>query len=76
MQERRQGYIDMAVFMSGTKDRLEAIHADVVELNKKVAIQNGRIFKLEKWQTFIFGVCAAAGFITTLFGIIPLWIKH
>ena len=76
MEERREANIEMRMFMASAKDRLDAIHNDIIELNKKVGIQNGRIFKLEKWQTFVFGICAAAGFITTLFGIIPLWLKH
>lgn len=74
MQERRQDYLDMRVFMTSSKDKLDALHGELIELNKKVAIQNGRVFKLEKWQTFVFGVCAACGVITTIFGIIPLWI--
>lgn len=75
-EERRADYMEMRLFMASARDRLDAIHADTQDLNKKVGIQNGRIFKLEKWQTFIFGVCAACGAITTIFGIIPLWLHH
>ena len=76
MNDRRKVDIEMNIFMAGAKERLDTIHNDIIEIKNAVKIQNGRIFKLEKWQSFVFGACAVLGVITTLFGIIPLWIKH
>ena len=76
MEERRYDSLKLLEFMAVSGEKLETIHSDIIELKQRVAIQNGRIFKLEKWQSFVFGACAVLGVVTTLFGIIPLWIKH
>lgn len=76
MDERRESNIEMRVFMASAKDKLDGIHSDIVALNAKVGIQNGRIFKLEKWQSFVFGGCAFMGVLMTLASVISMWLKH
>jgi hypothetical protein len=45
--------IDM--FHSKIEDGLSGIHVKIDTLNQKVGIQNGRVGKLEKWQSFTMG---------------------
>jgi hypothetical protein len=64
--ERRQGY-------GVIEEKLKNIHEDILELNNKVGIQNGRIFKLEKWQAFILGGTALVGVIGAFLSLAVAW---
>lgn len=50
---------------------------EIRELKERVAIQNGRVFKLEKWQWMTIGGGCVVTVLITILGIIPLWFaKH
>ena len=66
MEERRQGY-------SVLEEKLKNIHEDIVDLNNKVGIQNGRIYKLEKWQAFILGGVALIGVMGFFLSLAVIW---
>ena len=50
-EERREVNTKLVSFMATAETKLENIHVDIIELNKKVAIQNGRVTELEKIKT-------------------------
>ena len=66
MDERRAGY-------GVIEERLKNIHEDILSLNIKVGIQNGRIFKLEKWQAFILGGTALLGTMGGIVSMAIIW---
>ena len=77
MEERRELNNKIVDFMARSEERDVAMHNDIIALNNKVAIQNGRVFKLERWQWMIIGGGCVITFLITILGIIPLWfVKH
>jgi hypothetical protein len=44
-------------------EKLDNIHADVLETKVKVEKQNGRVRKLENWRWYLLGAFAATLFI-------------
>lgn len=58
MEERRQGYTELAVGIEKLLTRQESIHSNIIELKEKVKIQNGRIGKLENWRSYMLGALA------------------
>ena len=53
MEERREANAKIISFMATAAEKLENIHIDIVQLNNKVGIQNGRVVKLEEWKQII-----------------------
>ena len=77
MEERRELNNKIVDFMARSEERDVAMHNDIIALNNKVAIQNGRVFKLERWQWMIIGGGCVITVLITILGIIPLWfVKH
>lgn len=71
-EERRQSNIEaLLVEMGSLKEITRSTNSKVAELSEKVGIQNGRVGKLERWQSFLYGVSA----ILTL-TIIPIAIRY
>ena len=73
MEERRQGNVEMASAMATMAQKIIQIHDDIIALNAKVAIQNGRVFKLEKWQAFILGGTALLGILGSIVTVAVMW---
>ena len=70
--ERRQGNIELLLIEMGKLQVMtESTNKTVSELSIKVGIQNGRVGKLEKWQSFLYGIAT----ILTLL-VIPLALKY
>jgi len=70
--ERRQGNIELLLVEMGKLQAVtESTNKTVYELSEKVGIQNGRVGKLEKWQSFLYGIAT----ILTLV-VIPLALKY
>ena len=77
MEERRELNNKIVDFMARAEERDISMHNDIIALNNKVAIQNGRVFKLERWQWMIIGGGCVVTVLITILGIIPLWFaKH
>lgn len=77
MEERRELNNKIVDFMARSEERDVAMHNAIIALNNKVAIQNGRVFKLERWQWMIIGGGCVVTVLITILGIIPLWFaKH
>ena len=77
MEERRELNNKIVDFMARSEERDIAMHNDIIALNNKVAIQNGRVFKLERWQWMTIGGGCVVTVLITILGIIPLWFaKH
>lgn len=77
MEERRELNNKIVDFMARAEERDISMHNDIIALNNKVAIQNGRVFKLERWQWMIIGGGCVITVLITILGIIPLWfVKH
>ena len=77
MDERRELNNKIVDFMARAEERDIAMHNDIIALNTKVSIQNGRVFKLERWQWMIIGGGCVITVLITILGIIPLWFaKH
>jgi hypothetical protein len=55
MEERRELNTRIVTFMAKAEEKLETIHVDIIELNKKVAIQNGRVSELEHDRSILEG---------------------
>lgn len=45
------------------------------EISTRVAIQNGRVSKLENWRSYVIGIGGACGGILTLLTLLVAWIK-
>jgi hypothetical protein len=73
MEERRQGNVEIVSSMATMAQKIIQIHDDIIELNTKVAIQNGRVFKLEKWQAFILGGVALLGIMGAMLSMAVVW---
>ena len=73
MDERRQANIEMVAAMATMSQKVIQIHDDIIDLNTKVGIQNGRIFKLEKWQAFILGGVALLGVLGSIVTMAIIW---
>lgn len=73
MEERRANNDKIISFVATAEAKLESIHSDIVALNSKVAIQNGRIFKLETWQAFILGGVALLGVMGAMVTMAIMW---
>ena len=73
MEERRQGNVEIAAAMATMSQKIIQIHDDIIALNAKVAIQNGRVFKLEKWQAFILGGTALLGILGSIVTVAVMW---
>ena len=56
--------------------KLRELSNDVSALNSKVAIQNGRVGKLELWQARVFGAVGVIGIIFSLITLILNVLKH
>lgn len=70
--ERRQGNIELLLIEMGKLQVMtESTNKTVSELSIKVGIQNGRVGKLEKWQSFLYGIAT----ILTLL-VVPLALKY
>ncbi len=70
--ESRQGNIELLLVEMGKLQAVtESTNKTVYELSEKVGIQNGRVGKLEKWQSFLYGIAT----ILTLV-VIPLALKY
>ncbi len=76
MEERRNCDAKFISFMATAEEKLSSIHNDIIELKGRVGIQNGRIFKLEKWQAFIFGGCALMGVIMTVASVYSQYLMY
>lgn len=48
---------------------------NIEALKNAVKIQNGRIFKLEKWQAFILGGVAILGALGSMLTLAIMWFK-
>jgi hypothetical protein len=53
MEERRAANEKIISFIAKAEEKLEGIHTDIISLNTKVGIQNGRVYKIEEWKTEI-----------------------
>ncbi len=71
--ERRQANIEMVAAMATMSQKVIQIHDDIISLNNKVSVQNGRIFKLEKWQAFILGGVALLGVMGSMVTMAIVW---
>lgn len=70
--ERRQGNIELLLVEMGKLQAVtESTNKTVYELSEKVGIQNGRVGKLEKWQSFLYGIAT----ILTLL-VVPLALRY
>lgn len=70
--DRRQGNIEtLLVEMGKLQSITESTNRTVSELSIKVGIQNGRVGKLEKWQSFLYGIAT----VLTLL-VVPLALKY
>ena len=83
MEERRELNAKIISFMATAEQKLETIHTDIISLNTKVGIQNGRVTELEKIKTqeegkrlFVKQVGIVCGGIISLVTLIVLIIKH
>lgn len=57
MEERRNNSLDrLLVEMGSIKEMCKTTHETVESLNNRVGIQNGRVGKLEKWQSYLMGM--------------------
>ena len=55
-EERRNSSIEMMIMEIGELKQLSTDNGKILkELSERVGIQNGRVFKIEKWQAFIQG---------------------
>lgn len=54
---------DISTSQARTEEKQKATHEIVVKLEEKVGTQNGRIGKLERWQSRIFGALGVIGVI-------------
>lgn len=71
-----KAFIDESRVYRATDELTQKYQADNLEAVKvAIKIQNGRIFKLEKWQSFILGAGSLLGVIGTFLSILALWIK-
>lgn len=73
MEERRANNDRIVAFMATSAGELKNISADIKELKNRVGIQNGRVFKLEKWQAFILGGVALLGVMGGMLSIAVIW---
>jgi len=55
MEERRELNTRIVEFMAKAEEKLETIHTDIIALNQKVAIQNGRVTELEHDKSILEG---------------------
>lgn len=70
--ERRQGNIELLLVEMGKLQAVtDSTNKTVSELSEKVGIQNGRVGKLEKWQSFLYGIAT----ILTLL-VVPLALRY
>lgn len=59
--------------LAGQNQTLSGIVTQLIELNNKVGIQNGRVRKLEDWKVYVFGgVCALSGIVGASVTVINL----
>jgi hypothetical protein len=71
MEERRGNSIDRVLVEIGSlKEKCDRTNVTVESLNTRVGIQNGRVGKLEKWQSYLMGM----GTILVLL-VIPVVLK-
>lgn len=71
MEERRNNSLDrLLVEIGGLKEMCKTTHETVSSLNTRVGIQNGRVGKLEKWQSYLMGM----GTILVLL-VVPIALK-
>lgn len=71
-EDRRGANIELLLMEMGKLQVVtQATNKTVTELSVKVGIQNGRVGKLERWQSFLYGVST----LLTLL-VIPLVIKY
>ena len=47
-------------------EKLDNIHADVLETKLKVEIQNGRVRNLENWRWYLLGLATTIAFVMKL----------
>ena len=73
MDERRQSNEKIITFIATATEELKNISNDIKNLNDRVAIQNGRVFKLEKWQAFILGGTALLGIMGSMVSAALIW---
>ena len=70
--ERRSANVELLLIESGKLHEIaKNTQKTVDELSIKVGIQNGRVGKLEKWQSFLYGIAV----VLTLL-VIPLALKY
>ena len=70
MQKRRQSSIDAILLAQGEVKQILADMKEKVEsLNERVGIQNGKMSKMEQWQSFIRGALSILIPVVTLIGI-------
>lgn len=64
MEERRAASIEAVLITLGEiKNSATGTAKDVSDLKERVGIQNGRVGKIEKWQSFIQGALAIIGIV-------------
>ncbi|MFA6090118.1 MAG: hypothetical protein WC755_09755 [Candidatus Woesearchaeota archaeon] len=68
-EERRASSLDNILLSIGElKGVLDSVHGQVAELNKKVAIQNGRVRKNEIWIGGVVMTLSFVAFLVAVFG--------
>ena len=71
--ERRVLNVKIIEFMATATEEIKGMRSDIARLDSKVAIQNGRVFKLEKWQAFILGGVALLGVMGSMISMAIIW---
>ncbi len=68
--------IELEKISAGSKEILEQISKDVALIHVKVGIQNGRVGKLENWQSWMYGGFAMVGFLFSMAAVLISYSKH
>ena len=83
MEERRELNTRIVEFMAKAEEKLETIHTDIISLNQKVAIQNGRVTELEHDKSILEGkrlfvnqISWVSGGVISLVTLIILILDH